>query len=67
MKIIGARINKAVEDAIVTKAELAELTGLTYARIWQLCTEHESNVNRLAGEAIAARLGVTSAFLSGGE
>lgn len=67
MKINGARLNEAMESSGISRAEIAELIGLTYTRVWQMTTDAESQVSKLAGQAIAARLGVSEAFLTGGE
>lgn len=67
MKIKGERFEEARAAANVSRAEIAELCGLTYTRVWQLSTSSESQVSKLAGIAIAERLGVSEAFLEGRE
>jgi len=56
VKINGERFRQARETAHVTRADLAVVADLTHARIWQLETESESNVNLNVVKAMAKKM-----------
>jgi len=58
MKINGKKLEAARTAARVTRSNLAVGIGQTHVRVWQLCTEAESNVNELVGNKLAEMLNV---------
>ena len=67
MKIKGQRLLLAMEKSGVSLAQIADVSKLTYTRVWQLATSAESHVSKEAGMAIAECTEASEAFLEGRE
>lgn len=58
-KEIGARINELLAEKGMTKAELAEKSGLPYKRIWRLCSCMYGNPGIFFVRALCKGFGIT--------
>jgi transcriptional regulator with XRE-family HTH domain len=63
MKISGARVEQARQQAGLSRADIARAIGMSEVRAWQLCTEESSNVNNIIASVLAKKLGVSVKFL----